>query len=61
MVAQQRERQDFHYDKILEMSMNLSNINQLQELILIKSSELYCIDRQQRLYYLENKVTRQHM
>ena len=61
MVQQRRERPDFHYDKILEMSMNLSNINQLQELILIKVSELYCTDRQQRLYYLENKVTRQHI
>lgn len=39
MVLQQRDRPDFLYDKILEMSMNLSNINQLQELILIKVAE----------------------
>ena len=40
--------------------MNLSNINQLQELILIKISEQYCHDQQQRQYYLENRITRQH-
>jgi len=54
MIQQRRARPDFHYDKILEMSMNLSNINQLQELVLIKISELFCANKQQRMFYLEN-------
>lgn len=29
MEKQKRDRSDFVYDKILEMSMNLSNVNQL--------------------------------
>lgn len=58
MIQQRRARPDFHYDKILEMSMNLSNINQLQELVLIKISELFCANKQQRMFYLENQTTR---
>ena len=41
MVKQQRDRSDFLYDKILEMSMNISNVNQLQELIMIKVAEMF--------------------
>jgi len=54
LVPQKRDRTDFFYDKILEMSMNLSNVNQLQELILIKVSELYCNSKKQKAFYLEN-------
>lgn len=54
MGKQQRNRPDFLYDKILEMSMNLSNINQLQELILIKVAEQYCTTKKEKAFYLEN-------
>ena len=37
---QQRVREDFTYDKVLETSMNLSNVNQLMELIQIALSDL---------------------
>lgn len=40
MVMQRPSREDFVYDKVLEMSMNLSNINQLMELIQIALSDL---------------------
>mmetsp|Transcript_13602 Transcript_13602/g.21277 ORF Transcript_13602/g.21277 Transcript_13602/m.21277 type:complete len:335 (+) Transcript_13602:2952-3956(+) len=56
IVCQQQDRPDFQYDKILEASMNLSNINQLQELILIKFTEMTKPDSNSNLY-LETKVT----
>lgn len=60
MAKQQRDRPDFLYDKILEMSMNLSNINQLQELILIKVAEQFCTAKKEKTFYLENVITEQH-
>ena len=60
MVKMVRERADFSYNKIMEMSMNLSNINQLQELILIKKSEMQIINHEKvEQYYMEMEVTEQ--
>ena len=39
------------------MSMNLSNVNQLQELILIKVAELFFTSKKEKKFYLENILT----
>jgi len=61
LVAQRRNRPDFQYDKILELSMNLNNINQLQELILIKVCETQTQPRDlPRPHYLEIDLLPEH-